>query len=108
MFPSQSQTEDLIHTNDQTIHSYRSGHRVRENSNFAITSPGTFLSGHDYKKGEKRREKKKEKITKENSNNNHHDYADSLGFITSDCIVFDIIFVDFQIIFLIIEFVDNF
>ena len=47
MFPSQSQTEDLIHTNDQTIHSYRPGHRVRENSNFAITSPGTFRSGHD-------------------------------------------------------------
>ena len=68
MFPSQSQTEDLIHTNDETIHSYRPGHRVRENSNFAITSPGTFLSGHDLKKRKKRREKKKEKITKENSN----------------------------------------
>ena len=61
MFPSQSQTEDLIHTNDQTIHSYRPGHRVRENSNFAITSPGTFLSGHDLKKKEKKKRKKERK-----------------------------------------------
>ena len=61
MFPSQSQTEDLNHTNDQTIHSYRSGHRVRENNNFAITSPGTFLSGHDLKKEGKKEEKKRKK-----------------------------------------------
>ena len=48
MFSSQSRTERsrLIHTNDETI-IHRRGHRVRKNINFAITSPGTFLSGHD-------------------------------------------------------------
>ena len=55
------------------------------------------------KKGKKGEKKKEEKITKVNSNNNNHDYADSFGFITSDCIVFDIIFVDFQIKFLLID-----
>ena len=68
------------------------------------------------KKREKRKEKKekiekkKEKITKDNR------IVIKIIMITltasgslhpPDCIVFDLIFVDFQIIFLLIEFVDN-